>query len=122
MGRRGWDKVVNMLRATRESRGAERSLASPRPSRKGTAHLHAAQPLPDRQEGLPGCEVVHNNHAVGLSEELLGDTAIPATGEPASGRYIPSLGALAWDLGVQHLTSPAQQCPTAVEPPVHCPP
>lgn len=89
MGRRGWDKVVNMLRATRESRGAERSLASPRPSRKGTAHLHTAQPLPDRQEGLPGCEVVHNNHAVGLSEELLGDTAIPAMGEPASGTYLP---------------------------------
>lgn len=56
-------------------------------------HLHAAQPLADRQEGLLGCEVIHNNHTVGLSEELLTDTAISAVGEPLSGVCLPG-GAL----------------------------
>lgn len=80
---------MNVPRATGESQGAEKSLANPRPSRKVAAHLHAAQPLPDGQEGLLGCEVIHNNHAVGLPEELLSYTAISAMGEPASGAYLP---------------------------------
>lgn len=47
------------------------------------AHLHTAQPLPDRQEGLLGCEVIHDDDPIGLSEELLGDAAVPGTEERA---------------------------------------
>lgn len=89
MGRRAWDEALGVQRVRRESQGAGESLASSRASRKLAAHLHAAQPLADRQEGLLGREVIHNNHTVGLSEELLTDTAISATGEPLSEVCLP---------------------------------
>lgn len=108
--------------ARRESRGTDKSLASSRASREVAAHLHAAQPLADRQEGLLGCEVIHNSHTVSLSEELLADTAISAMGEPPSELCLPwGPPGLAWDLQMQFLTSPDQQCPTAAGPPAHCP-
>lgn len=55
------------------------------------AHLHAAQPLPDRQEGLFSCEVIHDDDTIGLSEELLGDTMIPAIEGPQVRGAQPSL-------------------------------
>ena len=55
-------------------------------SNKHGPHLHTGQPLPHAGESELRRDVVHNHHAVGLAEELLGDAAVPAGGGGANSR------------------------------------
>lgn len=43
-----------------------------------SSNLDARQPLPDGCEALLGSDVIHDDHTVGLAEELLGDAPVPA--------------------------------------------